>query len=128
MALHILQTDSPDLNKVQVNVKEQLDGLESTLPSTLVPFVAVTADYTVMPNDAVVLANPLTSCSVTLPPAAMTKGWRFTVKNTSTAGTVHVRGRYSATAPELIDKLVRYDLAALAVARLYSDGAAWWVL
>jgi hypothetical protein len=126
--LVLLTTADADLDKVQQNVKKELDALEAAQPSPRAPFVLVTADYAIKPADGIVLANPLTSCSVSLPPAAPSRGLRFTVKNASTAGTVYVRGFYSATAPELIDGVARRTLAAGASATCFSDGAAWWAI
>lgn len=128
MALTVLKTVDEATNRVQANVKKELDELAREMPSRRAPVVAVTADYTVQLDDAIVLVNPLASCSVTLPPAAPARGLRFAVKNTSAAGTVHVRGRYSSTEPELIDGAVRRDLTAGQVATCYSDGASWWAI
>lgn len=128
MGLVVINAADPDLNVVQERVKQELDKLEAAQPSTKEPNAYTTVDYTVKLSDSVVLANPLTSLNVYLPAAKAASGLRFTVKNASKAGTVHVRPRYSTTAPELIDNATRLDLAAGAKAALFSDGANWWVL
>jgi hypothetical protein len=128
MALVVQHTADAALNIVQENVKKELDELAAAIPSKTTPVVAVAADYTVNLADAIVFANPVVACSITLPPMGSCAGLRFTVKNTSAAGLVHVRGRYSAVVPELIDGAVRRDLAAGVVATFYSDGAAWWAV
>lgn len=125
--LELINTPDGDLDRVQQNVKKETDALASALPSKTARAIAVTADYAAKLTDAIVLANPVTVCSVTLPPAAAAKGLRFTVKNTSTAGTVYVRG-YQAGAVDLIDGAARRPLTPGAWATCYSDGIAWWVL
>lgn len=126
MSLVILPNAS--LEEVQQNVKKELDKLTAKQPSKTTGILSVTADYQVKLTDAIVLVNSVNAANVTLPPAASCKGLGFTVKNTSAASAVYLRGFYSATSPELIDGAARRTLAPGVSATAYSDGAAWWVI
>ena len=85
----------------------------------------VTANYTVSLSDQLILASAATGNLSLLLPAA-TAGAEFAVKRTDSSGNSM---SVNAQSGQLIDSAATpYQLAALARARLWSDGTGWWVI
>lgn len=128
MSLTILRTQDADLNRVQQNVKSELDAIQGQIPAKKTPVTPITADYSVKLTDVLVLATPVTDINVTLPVVSTCVGQSFTVKNKSTDAVVHMRGQYVGGAFQLVDGVAPYDVPGGAGVTCYSTGSAWEII
>lgn len=89
----------------------------------LIPAV-VTASYPVKLSDQLVLASAAAG-NVTLTLPAATAGLQIVFKRTDSSGSTMT---ITPQAGQTVDNGASAALAALGRARLYSDGAAWWII
>jgi hypothetical protein len=126
--LTVLNTPDANLNRVQANIKAELDALQAQVPAKKTPYTPITSDYSVRLTDVLVLATPVTDINVTLPAAQTCVGERFTVKNKSTSALVNVRGQHLNGAFQTIDGQAPYVVPSDAAITVHSIGTGWEVV
>lgn len=114
-----------DQGKIVSLFRQIAKTLNNTADGFLFHVTSVTADYTVMDNDSIILVDATSAAvTVTLPPAAEAKNKRYTVKKIDSSGNaVTVSSTDTIDDATSQDILNQYDSIGVV-----SDGTEYWIV